>query len=139
MVDLLILRRLAAVLALLFCSSLQAGGNAKLMENARQKAFLLNKRVIGQLERLQSDQTVSLTARVVHNADGSLRIAIDEIQQKSRSASPKSPDTLPVNRDKDDYIIYMPFEEMLKNQKGIKSSAAESSAPSVLGGAAADR
>ena len=116
-------------------ASVLAGGNAALMDKARQKAFLLNEEVIKQLDLLDGNRSVSLSARIVRNADGSLQIAIDDIRPVTRSAASVESQTLPpVSKDAKNYIIYMPFEQMVKNHGPIKSV---NSKPKIHGGGAA--
>ncbi len=98
--------------ALIATSSLAAdvmGGNQVLMEQARQKAFLLNEHVVRQLGQIEQASSISLTGRVKMLPDGRWHVVIDDLDVQGPIKSGEFPFNEPSNNSQIDYVI---FEQM---------------------------
>ena len=110
-------QNLAGKLLLIFLGSVNitgacyAGGNAKLMEQQRNRAFLLNKEILSTLDSIEGHAKVSFSGSVVRGADGKLKIKIDNVDGVTPYALSRSMS----ERTKIEYIT---FEEMM----GVKPS-----------------
>ena len=117
-----------------------AAGNARLMEQQRNKTFLLNKEIISTLDNVEGQAEVTFSGVVVRGADGKLRIKIDSID----GVAPYSPPRSFSERTKIEYIT---FEEMLADKnprtepspkQPVQSAPPEQSTFMYGGGSAAD-
>lgn len=119
---------------ILFSVTTFAAGNTSLMNQARNRAFLLNKEILTSLEKVDGDSTVLFSGRVIRGADGKLQISIDGIQNVAPIGSYRS-----FNGQQD--IEYITFEEMIEkaHQNRSKPTANDhgSSKPPMLYGSGA--
>ncbi|RMD70126.1 MAG: hypothetical protein D6819_05085 [Gammaproteobacteria bacterium] len=95
-----------ALWALFAFPALAGAGQAGLMEHARQKAFLLNKQVIEQLDLLSKDARIVLEGKVKVGPGGKVEVVLERLEatpiEEGEIALPKG-----------QYIRYMPFETMV--------------------------
>ena len=86
-----------------------AGGNRVLLEQARQKAFLLNEAVVRQLGLLVEPAQISLTGKVKQHPDGRLEVVIDRLDVQGPAESGSFPFDQAPGKPPIDYVI---FEEI---------------------------
>lgn len=85
------------------------GGNEPLMQQARQKAFLLNEHVVRQLGLVEQTSNISLTGRVKRLPDGRWQVVIDNLDVQGPIQSGSFPFNEASGKDPIEYVI---FEEM---------------------------
>lgn len=83
-----------------------AAGNTKLMQQKKNRVFLLNEELLSTLGGLEKDSNISFSGKVIRGSDGKLQIKIDQIDGISPYSAPSSM----TQRTK---IKYISFEEML--------------------------
>ena len=120
---------------ILFSVSTLAAGNTGLMNQARNRAFQLNKEILTNLEMVDGDSTVLFSGRVIRGADGKLQLSIDGIQNVEPIGRYRS-----LNNEQD--IEYITFEEMIEKahqntSKPIANDHGSSNPPMMYGGGAA--
>lgn len=99
---------------LLACSVLTASaGNQPLMDQARQRAFLLNRAVIARLEHIPRTARIQLEARVKPLPDGSWQVVIDSVNvqgpvEEGQFPFAAAPADAPTE--------YVTFEQMIPHQ-----------------------
>ena len=98
-----------ALLIAMAPTAVAVGGNQVLMEEARQKAFLLNETVIRQLGQLEEPARISLTGRVKQHPDGRLEVVIDELDVTGPAEAGSFPFGQKPGKPPIDYVI---FEEI---------------------------
>lgn len=84
-------------------------GNQVPMEQARQKAFLLNEHVIQQLGQIEQPSSISLTGRVKMLPDGRWHVVIDDLNVQGPIESGQFPFSNESDSSRIDYVI---FEEL---------------------------